>query len=137
MRGDAWISLPSGLLSLNQGSLLFCNFAGLRVIICCGSFVRSFFSGAFSICLCFRGLLLFLNCLLLGNILFENFDVFGQVLIYSGHGTLLLREEVCLTRKEAEEAVKVVVNTLGLLDTSHEKSIKFVCHLILSLIFCL
>ena len=77
MRSDAWIRLPSGLLCLNQGSLLFCNFAGLRVVICYGGgFVRSFFSGAFSICLGFRGLLLFLNCLLLGNILFEKFDVF-------------------------------------------------------------
>ena len=126
MRSDARIGLPGGLLCLNQGSLLFCDFAGLLRVICCGSLACSFFSSAFSIRLCFRSLLLFLNCLLLGNILFENFDVLGQVLIDSGHGTLLLREKVCLARKEAKQAIKVVVDTLGLLHSCHEKSIKFV-----------
>ena len=125
MRGDARVSLAGRLLSFDQRGFLLSNLACLVLI----SLRSCFLSSAFGLCLLFGGFLLFLDSLLLLLLLLKDPNVLGQVLVHCGHGPLFLREKVSLARKEAEQAVEVVVDALGLLHTGHEETIEFVCHL--------
>ena len=129
MSRNTWISLASGFLCLDQGSLLFSDLGNLSISISIsGNFVCSFFSSAFGSCLLLGSLLLLLDGLLLGHILLKKFNVLGQVLVYCGHGSLFLGKEVRLARKEAKQAVEVVIDALGLLHARHEQPVEFVCH---------
>ena len=132
MSCNTWISLASGFLSLDQGSLLFGDFRTLGVIIYSsfgsGSLVCSFLSSAFSFLL-LESVLLLLDSFLLGFLLLEHFNMLGQVLVNGGHGAFFLGIEVGLASKEAKQAVEVVINALGLLHARHEQPVEFVGHL--------
>ena len=126
MSCNTWISLASGFLGLDQGSLLFGHFTSL--IIIGDNLACSFLSSAFGFCLFLSSLLLLLDGLLLGFFILKKFNVLSQVLVDSGQGALLLGIEVRLACKETKQAVKVVVDALGLLHTCHEQPVKFVSH---------
>ena len=132
MSSDTRVSFTSCFLSLNKSGLLFGDFTNLIIVILSGSsggLACCLLSGAFGCGLLFGDLLLLIDGLLLRLFLLEKSDVLRQVLIDSGHCSFLLREEVRLARKEAEQAVKVVIDTLSLLHSSHKESVEFVCRL--------
>ena len=122
MSCDTRISLAGGLLHLDQSSFLLSDLAGLVIVSSLSSLdlVGSFLGGAFSRGFFLDSLLRLIKGLLLCEVRLKESDVFGQVLVDRVQGALLLGEKVSLACEEAEQAVEVVVDTLGLLNARHE-----------------
>jgi hypothetical protein len=120
MSCDTRASLAGGRLHLDQSSFLLSDLAGLVIGSSSLDLVGSFLGGAFSRGFFLDSLLRLIKGLLLCEVRLKLSDVFGQVLVDRVQGALLLGEKVSLASEEAEQAVEVVVDTLGLLNARHE-----------------